>query len=63
MCSRTAKLRPMLSISTSTGQLPRRPENRGRVLLPFLGDLFGEVLEKGELRLGMEGGALPCAVP
>jgi len=35
---------------------PTRPENRGRVLLPFLGDLFGEVLELGELRLGMEGG-------
>ena len=36
---------------------PTRPENRGRVLLPFLGDLFGEVLEQGELRLGREGGA------
>ncbi len=35
---------------------PSRPENRGRVLLPFLGDLFGEILEQGELRLGMEGG-------
>ena len=36
---------------------PTRPENRGRVLLPFLGDLYGEVLEQGELRLGREGGA------
>jgi (1->4)-alpha-D-glucan 1-alpha-D-glucosylmutase len=36
---------------------PIRPENRGRVLLPFLGDLYGEVLEKGELRLALEGGA------
>ena len=36
---------------------PTRPENRGRVLLPFLGDLFGEVLEQGELRVGREGGA------
>ena len=36
---------------------PTRPENRGRVLLPFLGDLFGEVLEQGELGVGREGGA------
>jgi len=36
---------------------PTRPENRGRVLLPFLGDLFGEILEQVELRLGRDGGA------
>ncbi|MBV8488510.1 MAG: malto-oligosyltrehalose synthase, partial [Planctomycetaceae bacterium] len=36
---------------------PTRPENQGRVLLPFLGDLFGEILERGELRLVREGGA------
>ncbi|MDR3619894.1 MAG: malto-oligosyltrehalose synthase [Paludisphaera borealis] len=36
---------------------PTRPENRGRVLLPFLGGLYGEVLEKGELRLGQDAGA------
>ncbi|MGC1718818.1 MAG: malto-oligosyltrehalose synthase [Isosphaeraceae bacterium] len=36
---------------------PTRPENRGRVLLPFLGDLFGEVLEQGELGVGRDGGA------
>jgi (1->4)-alpha-D-glucan 1-alpha-D-glucosylmutase len=36
---------------------PTRPENRGRVLLPLLGDLFGEILERGELRLVREGGA------
>ncbi|WP_205679019.1 malto-oligosyltrehalose synthase [Aquisphaera insulae] len=36
---------------------PTRPENRGRVLLPFLGDLFGVVLEKGELVVAREGGA------
>jgi (1->4)-alpha-D-glucan 1-alpha-D-glucosylmutase len=36
---------------------PVRPENQGRVLLPFLGDLYGIVLEQGELRLGGEGGA------
>ncbi len=36
---------------------PARPENRGRVLLPLLGELYGEVLEQGELRLGREGGS------
>ncbi|HKM55091.1 MAG TPA: malto-oligosyltrehalose synthase, partial [Isosphaeraceae bacterium] len=36
---------------------PTRPETRGRVLVPFLGDLFGEILERGELRLVREGGA------
>ena len=30
---------------------PTRPENHGRVLLPLLGDLYGDVLENGELRL------------
>jgi (1->4)-alpha-D-glucan 1-alpha-D-glucosylmutase len=33
-----------------------RHENRGRILLPFLGDLFGAVLERGELKLVQEGG-------
>ncbi len=33
---------------------PTRPENRGRVLLPLLGDLYGEVLERGELRVAWE---------
>ena len=36
---------------------PARPENRGRVLLPLLGDLYGDVLERGELRLACEGGS------
>ena len=36
---------------------PTRPENRGRVLLPLLGDLYGEVLERGELRVAWEGEA------
>ena len=35
---------------------PTRPENRGRVLLPFLGDLYGEVLERGELQVVQERG-------
>ncbi|WP_165075113.1 malto-oligosyltrehalose synthase [Paludisphaera rhizosphaerae] len=36
---------------------PTRPENRGRVLLPFLGGLYGDVLEAGDLKLGRDGGA------
>ncbi|MFO0890493.1 MAG: malto-oligosyltrehalose synthase [Isosphaeraceae bacterium] len=36
---------------------PVRPENRGRVLLPFLGDLYGVILEKGELQVTREGGS------
>jgi (1->4)-alpha-D-glucan 1-alpha-D-glucosylmutase len=36
---------------------PTRPENRGCVLLPLLGDLYGEVLENGELRLARDGGS------
>jgi (1->4)-alpha-D-glucan 1-alpha-D-glucosylmutase len=36
---------------------PVRPENRGKVLVPLLGDLYGEVLERGELRLGRDGGS------
>src|SRR5262249_5301064 len=35
-----------------------RPELRGRVLIPVLGDPYGKVLESGQLRLVPEGGAL-----
>ncbi len=34
-----------------------RPELQDKVLLPVLGDPYGDVLEKGQLRLGFEGGA------
>jgi len=37
---------------------PIKPELRGKVLLPILGDQYGLVLERGELRLGFEDGAL-----
>ena len=40
---------------------PTRPENRGRVLLPFLGGLYGDVLEGGELELGRDGGSFHVA--
>jgi len=36
---------------------PTRPENRGRIILPLLGDLYGRILEQGELRLGRNEGA------
>ena len=36
---------------------PVKPELHGKVLLPILGDQYGLVLERGELRLGYEHGA------
>lgn len=35
---------------------PRRMGLRGKVLLPILGDMYGYVLERGELQLGRQGG-------
>jgi (1->4)-alpha-D-glucan 1-alpha-D-glucosylmutase len=37
---------------------PVKPELKGKVLLPVLGDQYGRVLERGELRLFFEEGAL-----
>jgi (1->4)-alpha-D-glucan 1-alpha-D-glucosylmutase len=37
---------------------PVKPELTDKVLLPILGDQYGAVLERGELRLGFEQGAL-----
>ncbi|MEP7027188.1 MAG: malto-oligosyltrehalose synthase, partial [Candidatus Eisenbacteria bacterium] len=37
---------------------PVKPELRGKLLLPVLGDQYGRVLERGELRLEYTGGAL-----
>ena len=37
---------------------PVKPELKGKVLLPILGDQYGLVLERGELRLGFEDGGL-----
>jgi len=36
---------------------PRKPELEGKVLLPVLGDQYGRVLERGELRLAYADGA------
>src|SRR5687767_12456887 len=36
---------------------PLKPELRGKVLLPILGDSFGAVLERGEIRLVYDAGA------
>ncbi|HEX8696540.1 MAG TPA: malto-oligosyltrehalose synthase [Longimicrobium sp.] len=36
---------------------PRKPELEGKVLLPVLGDQYGRVLERGELRLVYDDGA------
>ncbi|HEU5431503.1 MAG TPA: malto-oligosyltrehalose synthase, partial [Thermomicrobiales bacterium] len=40
---------------------PLKPELRGKVLLPILGDHFGVVLERGELALGERDGAFAIA--
>jgi len=37
---------------------PLKPELRGKLLLPVLGDQYGRVLDRGELRLDYEDGAL-----
>jgi len=37
---------------------PVKPELKGKVLLPLLGDQYGRALERGELRLRFEDGAL-----
>ena len=37
---------------------PIKPELKGRVLLPVLGDQYGRVIERGELRLEFEAGAV-----
>ena len=42
---------------------PTRVENQGRVLLPMLGDLYGVVLENGELRIERGGRHVPRPVP
>ncbi|MEK8090528.1 malto-oligosyltrehalose synthase [Thermithiobacillus plumbiphilus] len=36
---------------------PLKPGVQGRVLLPILGDMYGNVLERGELQLERQGGA------
>ena len=43
--------------STSTGS-PLKAELENKVLVPVLGDQYGVVLERGELQLAREGGAL-----
>jgi (1->4)-alpha-D-glucan 1-alpha-D-glucosylmutase len=37
---------------------PVKPELKGKILLPILGDQYGAVLERGELRVGFDAGAL-----
>jgi (1->4)-alpha-D-glucan 1-alpha-D-glucosylmutase len=38
--------------------VPPRPQMRGKLLLPVLGEAYGDVLEKGDLKLVREGGKL-----
>lgn len=37
---------------------PLKPDLKGKVLLPVLGDQYGRILERGELQLALEAGAL-----
>lgn len=41
---------------------PVKPELNGKVLLPLLGEQYGRVLERGDLRLRFEDGALHCGI-
>ena len=52
-CSRTAPPRASPPTSTSPGESSPRPELHDKVLLPVLGDLYGDVLEAGQLRAGV----------
>jgi (1->4)-alpha-D-glucan 1-alpha-D-glucosylmutase len=36
---------------------PVKPELRGKILLPFLGDHYGRVLERGEIQIAFQSGA------
>ena len=49
-CWRTVLRRNTRRTSTSTGQ-PYDPELAGKVLVPVLGDPYGSVLERGELKV------------
>lgn len=42
---------------------PKKPELKNKVLLPILGDQYGAVLERGELRLAFEGGRFTLRTP
>ena len=53
-CSRTAPPRSTPTTSTSTGAPPKKRSTIA-VLLPILGDAYGDVLERGELRVVWDG--------
>ena len=60
-CSRTARARATRRSSTSTGT-PLKPELEHKVLLPILGDPYGAVLERQEIRLEYADGAFRVAL-
>jgi (1->4)-alpha-D-glucan 1-alpha-D-glucosylmutase len=42
---------------------PKKPELKNKVLLPILGDQYGAVLERGELKLAFDGGRFSLLTP
>ncbi len=42
---------------------PLKPDLRNKVLLPILGDQYGRVLERGELKMRFEAGAFYLSAP
>ena len=56
-CWRTARPRATAPTSTSPGGPRPGPELQDKVLLPVLGDPYGDVLEAGQLRLAFADGA------
>ena len=56
-CWRTARPRATAPTSTSPGTSSPRPELQDKVLLPVLGDPYGDVLEAGQLELAFADGA------
>ena len=60
-CWKTAPAPATRRCSISTGQ-PLKPELEQKVLLPVLGDTYGAVLERQEIRLEYENGRVPRQV-
>ena len=61
MCWKTADCSPYAHFFDINWQ-PVKKELTNKVLLPFLADQYGNVLEKGELRLVFEEGAFFIAI-
>ena len=61
MCWRTGRPRSTRITSTSTG-IPPNPALAGKLLVPVLGDTYGQVLERGELQAAVRARAGSFAI-